>query len=183
MANNKISFANLKLKVNTEVNEFEYLNNKFEVLKYLPVSDKYDLISIVLQNSKRREGFYDPIQLEKYFNLYIVYMYSNINFTDKQKEDANKLYDILESNGIINEIISHMEENEYADLLDKLNETINNEMSYVTTAAAIIRNIIVDLPAQADAAMKIVDNFDPDKFKAVKDFAIAANGGRPIAGI
>ena len=163
---NKVSFANLKLKVNTEVNEFDYLDNKFEVLKYLPISDKFDLVNIVL-----------------YFNLYIVYMYSNINFTDKQKEDEDKLYDLLESNGIINEIISHMEEAEYEDLLEKLNETKESEMSYITTAAAMIRNIIADLPAQADAAMKIVDNFDPEKFQAVKDFAVAANGGRPIAGV
>lgn len=180
---NKVSFANLKLKVNTEVNEFDYLDNKFEVLKYLPISDKFDLVNIVLQNSKRKDGYYDPIQLEKYFNLYIVYMYSNINFTDKQKEDEDKLYDLLESNGIINEIISHMEEAEYEDLLEKLNETKENEMSYITTAAAMIRNIIADLPTQADAAMKIVDNFDPEKFQAVKDFAVAANGGRPIAGV
>lgn len=180
---NKVSFANLKLKVNTEVNEFDYLDNKFEVLKYLPISDKFDLVNIVLQNSKRKDGYYDPIQLEKYFNLYIVYMYSNINFTDKQKEDEDKLYDLLESNGIINEIISHMEEAEYEDLLEKLNETKESEMSYITTAAAMIRNIITDLPAQADAAMKIVNNFDPEKFQAVKDFAVAANGGRPIAGV
>lgn len=180
---NKVSFANLKLKVNTEVNEFDYLDNKFEVLKYLPISDKFDLVNIVLQNSKRKDGYYDPIQLEKYFNLYIVYMYSNINFTDKQKEDEDKLYDLLESNGIINEIISHMEETEYEDLLEKLNETKESEMSYITTAAAMIRNIIADLPVQADAAMKIVDNFDPEKFQAVKDFAVAANGGRPIAGV
>ena len=180
---NKVSFANLKLKVNTEVNEFDYLDNKFEVLKYLPISDKFDLVNIVLQNSKRKDGYYDPIQLEKYFNLYIVYMYSNINFTDKQKEDEDKLYDLLESNGIINEIISHMEEAEYEDLLEKLNETKESEMSYITTAAAMIRNIIADLPAQADAAMKIVDNFDPEKFQAVKDFAVAANGGRPIPGV
>ena len=54
---NKVSFANLKLKVNTEVNEFDYLDNKFEVLKYLPISDKFDLVNIVLQNSKRKDEF------------------------------------------------------------------------------------------------------------------------------
>ena len=30
------------------------------------------------------------------------------------------------------------------------------------------------------AAAKIVDEFDPEKFQQVIDFATAANGGRPI---
>ena len=30
------------------------------------------------------------------------------------------------------------------------------------------------------AAAKIVDEFDPEKFQKVIDFATAANGGRPI---
>ena len=35
--------------------------------------------------------------------------------------------------------------------------------------------------AQAEAAMKIVNDFDPEKFGAVTDFAKALNGGRPIS--
>jgi len=44
-----------------------------------------------------------------YFNLYIVYFYTNLNFTDKQKEDPAKLYDQMESNGLITEVIAHMD--------------------------------------------------------------------------
>lgn len=179
----KISYASLKLKVNTDVNTFTYGETPIEVKKYLPINDKLDLITITLQNSRTREGYYNPVLLEKYFNLYLVYMYTNIVFTDKQKEDEDKLYDTLESNGIITEVIKAMEEDEYREIWAKLNETIQNEMSYVTTAAAIIKSLIADLPAQAQAAMDIVNEFDPDKFQAVKDFAEAANGGRPIAGV
>ena len=53
-------------------------------------------------------------------------------------------------------------------------------MKYNLSTASIIRNIVNDLPAQAQAAMDIVNNFDQNKFQAVVDFAKAANGNRPI---
>ena len=55
-----------------------------------------------------------------------------------------------------------------------------DDLKYNTTAAAVIRSLITDLPKQAEAANKIIENFDKEKFQAVIDFAQAANGGRPI---
>ena len=40
----KTSYANLKLKVNTEVKSVDYNGNVIEVLQYLPIDDKYSLI-------------------------------------------------------------------------------------------------------------------------------------------
>ena len=48
----KVSYANLKLKVNTEVNTFDFEDSQIEVLKYLPIEDKYDLVMITLQKAK-----------------------------------------------------------------------------------------------------------------------------------
>lgn len=45
---------------------------------------------------------------------------------------------------------------------------------------AAITHLINDLPANAEAAAKIVDNFNPEQYKAVVDFAKYANGGRNI---
>ena len=53
-------------------------------------------------------------------------------------------------------------------------------MKYNSTAASILRNFIEDLPANAEAAQKIVDNFDSEKFQAVVDFAKATNNGNKI---
>ena len=44
----------------------------------------------------------------------------------------------------------------------------------------VITEIIDNLPLQAEQMQKIVDNFDPQKFQNVLDFAKAANGGREI---
>lgn len=47
----KVSYANMKLKVNTDVNTFDFRGQTIEVLKYLPARDKYDLLMITLQKA------------------------------------------------------------------------------------------------------------------------------------
>ena len=46
-------------------------------------------------------------------------MYSNITFTEKQKENPLKLYDTLKSNGIIDKVILAMDEEEYNKFADR----------------------------------------------------------------
>lgn len=175
----KISYASLKLKTNTNIKEVQWEDKVIEVLQYLPIDSKYDLIMVTLQKAKE-DILYNPIKLDMYFHLHLVYMYTNLSFTDKQKEDEAKIYDTLEGSGLLSEIIKNMNEAEYNDLWDKINEYMEAELKYTTTAAAVVKAVINDLPTQAQAAMDIVNNFDPSKFEAVQKFAEAANGGRPI---
>ena len=85
----KVSFANLKLKINKDVNVIDFGGTQIEVLKYLPISDKKDLIDITLQKAEEN-GIYDPIEVGMYFHLHIVYMYSNLSFTEKHSNKADK---------------------------------------------------------------------------------------------
>ena len=78
----KVTFASLKLKVNNDIKTFNWEDKEIEVGQYLPISDKSDLIAITLQKSKINE-FYNPILVDMYFHLHIVYMYTNLTFTDK----------------------------------------------------------------------------------------------------
>ena len=107
-------------------------------------------------------------------------MSSNITFTEKQKESEEKLYDTLSSNHIIDRIIANIPEEEYNLLQEYIAEIISTKMEYNTSAASLINKFINDLPKNAEAALSIVDNFDPEKFEMVKEFAEAANGGRPL---
>lgn len=175
----KISYANLKLKANTEIKEAKWEDKVIEVAQYLPINDKYDLIMITLQKAKE-DTLYNPIKLDMYFHLHLVYMYTNLYFTDKQKEDEAKIYDSLESSGLLTEIIKNMNEAEYNDLWDKLNDYMEAELNYTTTAAAVIKTVLGDLPKQMQAAADIVNNFNPEKFSEVTNFAKALNGGREI---
>ncbi len=175
----KVSYANLKLKTKEEIKEFDFNGSKIEVLQYLPLQDKIDLIDITCQKA-REDRLYSPIKIDAYFHLHLVYLYTNLTFTEKQREDEYKLYDCLMSNGLIDSVLMNMNKKEYESLLDLLNQKIEDELKYNTTAAAILNQLITDLPKNAEAAKKIMDEFDPKKYQAVVDFATAANGGRSI---
>lgn len=175
----KVSYANMKLKMNESTKEVQLGETKIEVKQYLPVEDKYSFLNIVLQNSLEND-VYHPVKVDMYFHLYLVYLYTNINFTDKQKEDESKLFDVLLTNGVIGSVIANMPKDEYDVLVSLLNQMIEKNEKYKTTFAGVVGRFINDLPAQAEAAMKIVENFDPNKFQEVVAFAQAANGGRPI---
>jgi hypothetical protein len=175
----KVSYANLKLKPVSTTSAFEFGGQQIEVLNYLPIEDKYDLVMITLQKAEE-DGVYNPILLDLYFHLHLVYMYTNLSFTDKQKENELKIYDTLVSNGFFDKFFEALDENEYRELMDYIEELKETILHYRNTAGAVLQSIIQDLPANAQAAADIVKNFDPNKYQAVIDFATAANGGRNI---
>lgn len=180
--NTKISYNNMKLKVDQSFGKFNFRDHEISVLKYLPMSDKYDLLMITLQKAEE-SGIYNPLKIDMYFHLHLIYMYTNLSFTEKQKEDELKIYDTLKSNGFIDAFINALDEEEYNYLFNMMNELIENSMKYRNSAASVIQTFVEDLPKNAQAAADIVDSFDKEKFSAVVDFAEAANGGRPIRGL
>ena len=167
----------------TDTTSFTYRNIvgvdcEIQVKKYLPIEDKLDLIAITLQKAEEN-GIYNELLIEMFFNLNIVYLYTNIEFNDEDREDEFALYDILESNGIFDNVIS-MIEDDYKVLKEMLSSMQFANMEYQNTAAAVLRRIITDLPANAAAAKEIVDSFNPSQYQEVLNFATAANGGRNI---
>ena len=168
----KVTFASLKLKVRDDIREIDLGDKKIEVKQYLPAEDKYDLIMITLQESKE-EGVYNHFKMDMFFHLNMVFMYTNLQFTDKQKEDLIKLYDVLESNGIINAVVAAIPEEEYNYLFDTMETVAKARSKYDNSFAGILNNFIVNMPINAAEANKIVENFDPEKYGEVINFAKA----------
>ena len=175
----KTTYASMKLKVNTEAKEIDFNGSKIEVLQYLPIDDKYTLLNVTLQKAK--EGaIYNPLKKDMFFHLHLIYMYTDLVFTDKQREDESKLYDTLVSNGILDKVLEAIPDTEFNTLYSYLNEQEKTILTYKNTVGGAITEIIDNLPLQAEQMQKIVDNFDPEKFQNVLNFARAANGGREI---
>ena len=86
----------------------------------------------------------------------------------------------LKSTSLFDKMIEMIPDEEYEELIGYIEEEIEKSMRYNTSAAAVVKSVINDLPTQAQAAMNIVNNFDKEKFQEVVQFAQAANGNRPI---
>lgn len=140
----KVTFTKLALKKKEEVKNIKINNIDIEVKQYLPVNDKLDLIARVISGAHDQNNFPNPIKIEVIGSMEIIMAYTNITFTDKQKEDIAKLYDILDSNGIINQIVSAIPEDEYHFLIDGINDTIDAVYTYQNSVLGILDTVSQD---------------------------------------
>lgn len=173
----KLDDFNLK-QVNKEKNII-INDKKVNIKQYLPINDKINLVQIALQQSLE-DGVYNEGLLTAYFYTYIVMFYSDIEFSDEQKQDIPSVYDVIETNDIITKVCDAIPKVEFDDLLDLLQDQKKNNTEFKQSTAYLIGQFINALPEQMEKVSEIVNNFDPSKYQAVVDFATAANGGRNI---
>ena len=165
----KVSFIKLGLKKREEIKNIPINDQVIEVKQYLPISDKINIITNVIENSADDNNFANPVKVEVFANLEIMYAYTNISFTDKQKEDPTKLYDLLEENGVIAEVIAAIPENEYALLLGWIDETIEAFYTYRNSVLGILDTISADYSnLSLDATNLQKQIADPENLKLLK---------------
>lgn len=170
-------YKDLGLKVNDEVKTISIQGKQINIFKYLPIHQKNDLVQIALQNA-RENGVINDVKLEVYFNMYIVFLYTDLVFTDEEKQDLEQLYDELQSSGILTRIIGAIDE--YDTLFEYLEIMRDTQDKYETSAAGLIKQLTQDLPQTAAIAAEQLKDFNPEKFQQVMAFTQAANAGQPI---
>ena len=143
----KVSFAKLGLKINQDIKTIEYNGQAIEVKQYLPVNDKLGLISNVINDSADLNNFANPVRVDIFTALHIVEAYTNITFTDKQKEDVCKLYDNFNSSGLLTQIIEAIPPAEYGAVQAGIHSSINAVYTYRNSALGILESISTDYSA------------------------------------
>lgn len=137
----KVSFSKLGLKINNEVININFNDQVIEVKQYISVNDKLKLISEVINNTVDEHSFCNPVKVKVYLALGILDYYTNINFTDKQKEDPVKLFDLLQSNGLIEQIYNAIPTEEFNNLNNGVWDSINSIYTYQNSAMGIMDNL------------------------------------------
>lgn len=166
----KIGFTKLSLKRKNEVKTITINNNQIEVKQYLPVNEKLDLIARVINGAHDQNNFPNPIKIEVIGTLEMIMAYTNISFTEKQKEDIPKLYDLLEENGVIKDIISQIPEDEYNFIIDGINKTVDAVYTYNNSVLGILEAISKDYSNLDFDATQIQKKMaDPENLKLVRD--------------
>lgn len=155
MATAKPTFAKMGLKMDTDVKVIKIGEQEIEVKQYLPVNDKLTLIGNVISSAADDNNFSNPIKLEVFTALEIVFAYTNIAFTDKQKEDPVKLYDLMECNGIFNMIIEAIPKVEYKSIIDGVEECSEAIYTYRNSVMGILDTIGQDYSNLSLDASKI----------------------------
>ena len=174
------NFKELDIETNSEYKTFNFNGQEIKVKPFLSTSEKYDIIMISLQQAEE-DGYINPMLLDIFFHLNLVYAYTDIEFDMEDRAEPLELSDKLKLSGLLSIILNCINADEYAEMLEYVEEIKAAKERYKRSVVSIAEKLIDDLPANAKAALDIVDNFDENKFAAVKDFAEAANGNRPIS--
>lgn len=140
----KIGFTKLGLKPNNEIQTIEFNEQTIEVKQYLPVEEKLELITKVLELSHDSNNFSNPVKVSVYTTLEIIEKYTNVNFTEKQKENPTKLYDLLVGNGFAAAVIKAIPEPEYNEILTGIKQTIKSVYKYQNSILGILDTISQD---------------------------------------
>lgn len=167
----KIAFSKLALKKQEEIKTINIGNNVIEVKQYLPANDKLALISRVVNLSHDSDNnFPNPVKVKIIRTLEIIYAYTNLSFTDKQKEDIGKLYDLLDSNGVVTAIISQIPGDEYDCVISGINDTIDAVYKYQNSVLGILDTIGQDYSNLELDAQKLQEKMNnPENLALLKD--------------
>lgn len=166
----KVSFSKLGLKVNQDIKTIIFNNQSIEIKQYLPVNEKLELISNVINASHDDNNFANPVKVKLFTALEILYNYTNINFTDKQKEDFVKLYDMIISSGLFTAVVEAIPEAEYNTVIEGVKKSIKAFYKYRNSALGIMESINADYSALDLDAIKIQEKLaDPENMAFLKE--------------
>lgn len=175
----KVPYGKLNLKkvvkdpVTIKVNDID-----IEVKQYLPIQDKTNLVTNVLaqavllnrdENGNIR-GYKNPILEDILFSLEMIFAYTNISFTEKQKEDIGKLYDLLETNGVIVDVFSAIPEEEFKFIFKMVSESLEAYYTYKTSLIGVMESVVRDYAGLDLDAQKIQKELaDPNNMELLKN--------------
>lgn len=166
----KVAFSKLNLKKIDKVSVVNTNGIDIEVKQYLPINNKLILISNVINNAASQDAtFKNPVKTEVFGSLEIIYNYTNLSFTEKQKKDPSKLYDLLEENGIIETVVAAIPEVEYNFIIDGIDASMDAFYQYQNSVMGILDRVSTDysnLDMDATALQKKIA--DPENLELLK---------------
>lgn len=170
----KIGLTKLGLKKNTNLIQLNWNDQIIEIKEYLPIQEKLDLIGRIVNQSLDDNNFVNPARLQIFMTLEIFYVYTNINFTDKQKEDFLGLYDLLVSSGLYKEVFNKLYEIEEFQVINNTCYAVIDEVyKYKNSALGILQTVSQDynnLNLDADKIKEKIANKENVEFlKEVMD--------------
>ena len=140
----KLAFSKLGLKNNNQVANIYYNEQTIEVKQYISVNDKLKLISDVINKSVDEHSFCNPVKVNVYTALGVLDYYTNISFTEKQKDDPVKLYDLIQGNGLLKQILDAIPVGEYGELYKGIWESVEAIYTYRNSIMGVLDNVSND---------------------------------------
>ena len=145
MATSKIGLIKLGLKKNINLINLEWNGQIIEIKEYLPVEEKLKIVERIVNQSLDDNNFANPARVQINTILEIIFAYTNINFTEKQKEDKAGLYDLLVSSRLADAIFKVLENTDEVRFINTNTKEIIDEIyKYKNSALGILQAVTTD---------------------------------------
>ena len=141
----KVPYSKLKCKTNEEIKTISFNDETIEVKQYLPIQEKLSLIGRVIELAHDQDYNYsNPVKADVLRDLEVLFAYTNITFTDKQKEDVAKLYDQVYSSGLLSAVIAAIPKEEISDIGVGVYDSIESVYKYQNSVLGILDSVKAD---------------------------------------
>ena len=166
----KIAFSKLKCKTNEEIVSCTFGTETIEIRQYLPIQEKLELISkVIIVAHEQDYNFSNPIKIKLFKELEMLQSYTNITFTDKQKENIPKLYDQVYASGLLQTVFDAIPESEKNILDEGLSDSIKSIYEYQNSVLGLLDNIKENYDTTSFDLNSIKDLIASDELKTLKD--------------
>ena len=166
----KVPITKLKCKINTDEVPVQIGEETIAVKQYLPIQENLELIGIVVMAAHEQdENYSNPVKAGVYRDLEVIFAYTNISFTDKQKEDLPKLYDMLNSSGVFTEVLKNIPEDEYMEIVFGVRDSIEAIYKYQNSILGVLDTIKTDYSDTEFDLSKMQEALASSDLSVVKD--------------
>ena len=149
-----MNYSDLGLDIEIKEVEVEVAGGKkFNVLTYLPMKDKTEMLQFIVNNViDPKTGCASPIRTEIYFSIAVCHWYGGIDFSNEDMTNIGEVYDTLEVNKVIQTIIDYVPYDEISFMRELAEETVADVARYNSSAAGIIQSM-ADSSGSLDAQL------------------------------
>lgn len=178
-----VKFSDLRIEVPCGYKKITFNDDEINIAQYISQKDMYDIIMITLENAQESNGLYNDFLLDMYLNLNLVYLCTDIKFSEEDRKNEIELYNTLVESKLLDAVISAIPHGLYNQIYDYTRQIADVNMKYGAYGAQVgrvLENMVTELPAAMAKAAEIAENFKPEQYENVLNFAKAANGDRPI---
>jgi hypothetical protein len=120
-----MKFLDLKLEVKIPEIGFKFGENEIKVKQYLPIEQKASIVNIATRGAVV-DGIVSRVLMDAYLHLLIVENYSDLEFSDEDKDDLLGTFDKLQSTGLVDLVIENLPQAEYEYLFNETNIHADN---------------------------------------------------------
>ena len=148
------------LQTKEDVKTIKINDMDVNVKQYLPSEEKNNLLQIAIQSAET-STILNAFALEIIFYTYLVIKYTDIQFNEDDLSDIFALYDKLETNGVIDEVLAAIPSKEDQILKDYLEDMVPTYDNYNCSISAVADRFINFFSSIGDE----LKNLNPEALK------------------